>query len=99
MKSFLIGFMVLVLGASAAAFIEISIRDEYARRLQAECVKCGLSNMSFRYCTDRCQTPCPSFDKKKRGSPVVWGHEHLHRICKSCGYAGDAIECVDKEQP
>lgn len=71
-----------------------------ARRLREECVKCGSSAISLRYCTDQCRTPSPVAELgRKRGGPVIWGHEHLHRACHSCGFSNDAMECLDKEQP
>lgn len=72
----------------------------FERRLQSPCVKCGSSEISFRYCVNACETPCPLTDiGQKRGAPVVWAHEHLHRDCRSCGYTKDAMECFDHAQP
>jgi hypothetical protein len=71
----------------------------YQARLEAPCTKCGNHNVRPRYCKERCESPSPTLDPQKRGSPVVWGHEHIHRACGSCGFSGDILECLDKEQP
>lgn len=95
-------FFTLFMGIFVGIMFEYYVpshRGQYERRLRAECVKCGSSNITFRHCEDSCKTPCPTLDERKRGAMVVWGHEHLHRACMGCGYAKDAMECQDKEQP
>jgi len=71
----------------------------YQARLEAPCTKCGRRSVRPRYCKERCESLSPTLDPNKRGAPVVWGHEHIHRACGSCGFAGDIMECVGREQP
>lgn len=71
----------------------------YDARLSAPCLKCGLKEIKPRYCMDRCVSPAPTLDPLKRGAPVVWGREHIHRVCGSCGFQGDILECIGQKQP
>jgi hypothetical protein len=96
------GIVIFLYGAIFATFINFVIlrpHPGYESRLKSPCVKCGSPEIQVRYCTEGCRTPCPTLGRMTFRSDVTWGHEHLHRACKACGYAEEALECMDHDQP
>lgn len=85
----------IVIGIQIEYHHPSSDRWVYKSQVARGCRKCGAADVKLRYCTEKCKTLTATSGGETLGGPVIWGYDHLHRVCAICGFDRDAIECRD----